>query len=79
MTRLRGNFIDSIAQAIGNSYIALLCINRAYPHSYWCKRGKNETNSNEILFFLKRHNFWPKNKSNVFRVTWKTHFHLMIG
>ena len=33
------NFIDGMAKGIRNSYIVLLCINRQYDQSFWCKKG----------------------------------------
>ncbi len=38
---MRDNFIDGMAKAIRNSYIVLMCINRNYDGSYWCKKGLN--------------------------------------
>lgn len=35
------NFIDGMAKAIRNSYIVLLCINRQYDDSFWCRKGSN--------------------------------------
>ncbi len=36
---MHDNFIDGMAKAIRNSYIVLICINRKYDSSYWCKKG----------------------------------------
>lgn len=36
---MHDNFIDGMAKAIRNSYIVLICINRQYDSSYWCKKG----------------------------------------
>lgn len=36
---MHDNFIDGMAKAIRNSYIVLICINREYYNSFWCKKG----------------------------------------
>jgi hypothetical protein len=43
------NFIDGMAKAIRNSYIVLLCINRQYDDSFWCKKGSNSSSSYRLF------------------------------
>jgi hypothetical protein len=46
------NFIDGMAKAIRNSYIVLLCINRQYDDSFWCKKGSNSSSSSSYRLFI---------------------------
>jgi hypothetical protein len=36
---MHDNFIEGMAKAVNNSYIALMCINRDYDGSFWCRKG----------------------------------------
>jgi hypothetical protein len=44
---MHDNFIEGMAKAIRNSYIVLVCLNRRYDDSYWCRKGGN-------FFFLSK-------------------------
>ncbi len=48
------NFIDGMAKAIRNSYIILLCINRQYHESFWCKKGSYSSIEldNRLIYYI---------------------------
>lgn len=47
---MHDNFIDGMAKAIRNSYIVLICINRQYDSSYWCKKEIQDVAIKRIKF-----------------------------
>jgi hypothetical protein len=49
---MRDNFIGGMAKAIRNSYIVLMCINRNYDDSYWCKKGERSFSSEELNYIF---------------------------
>ncbi|CAF2119655.1 unnamed protein product [Rotaria magnacalcarata] len=47
---MHDNFIDGMATAIRNSYIVLMCINREYDNSFWCKKEAEDIAIKRIKF-----------------------------
>ncbi|CAF2242219.1 unnamed protein product [Rotaria magnacalcarata] len=47
---MHDNFIDGMAKAIKNSYIVLMCINRKYDDSFWCRKEAEDIAIKRIKF-----------------------------
>jgi hypothetical protein len=51
LTDMADNILVSMARAVENSYIVLLCINQQYYESDYCRLGKQKSIKRFLLYY----------------------------